>query len=37
LELSGVKSQYVVIIVGLLLIVTAVFNEWMARHQGESK
>lgn len=37
LELSGVKSQYVVIIVGLLLIVTAVFNEWMARRAGESK
>lgn len=37
LVLSGVKSQYVVIIVGLLLIVTAVFNEWMARRAGESK
>lgn len=37
LELSGVKSQYVVILVGLLLIVTAVFNEWMARRAGESK
>jgi rhamnose transport system permease protein len=37
LELSGVKSQNVVIIVGLLLIVTAVFNEWMARRAGESK
>ena len=37
LDLSGVRSQYVVIIVGLLLIVTAVFNEWMARRAGESK
>jgi rhamnose transport system permease protein len=37
LDLSGVKSQYVVIIVGLLLIVTAVFNEWMAQRSGESK
>ncbi len=37
LDLSGVRSQYVVIIVGVLLIVTAVFNEWMARRAGESK
>jgi len=37
LDLSGVRSQYVVIIVGVLLIITAVFNEWMARRAGESK
>jgi len=30
LEMAGVKSQHVVIFVGALLIVTAVFNEWMA-------
>ncbi|MGA1237596.1 MAG: ABC transporter permease [Limisphaerales bacterium] len=37
LDLSGVKSQYVVIIVGVLLVVTAVFNEWMARRAGTKK
>jgi rhamnose transport system permease protein len=30
LEMAGVKSQHVVIFVGVLLIVTAIFNEWMA-------
>ena len=28
LDMAGVKSQYVIIFVGALLIVTAVFNEW---------
>jgi rhamnose transport system permease protein len=37
LDLRGVKSQYVVIIVGVLLVVTAVFNEWMARRAGAGK
>lgn len=37
LELRGVESPYVAITLGLLLIVTAVFNEWMARRAGESK
>lgn len=37
LELRGVESPYVVITVGLLLIATVVFNEWMARRAGESK
>ncbi len=30
LEMAGMKSQHVVILVGLLLIATAVSNEWMA-------
>lgn len=30
LEMAGVKSQQVIIFVGGLLIITAVFNEWMA-------
>lgn len=34
LEMAGVKSQHIVIVVGLLLIVTAVFNEWMANRRG---
>lgn len=34
LELTGVKSQYIVIVVGVLLIVTAALNEWMARRRG---
>jgi len=34
LEMAGVKSQYVIIVVGGLLIATAVFNEWMARRRG---
>jgi len=34
LEMAGVRSQYVVIVVGALLIVTAVFNEWIARRRG---
>ena len=28
LDMAGMKSQYVIIFVGILLIVTAVFNEW---------
>jgi len=35
LEMAGVKSQHVVIVVGFLLIATAVFNEWMATRKGE--
>lgn len=34
LEMMGVKSNVVVIVVGLLLIVTAVLNEFMARRAG---
>lgn len=34
LEMAGVRSQYVFIVVGALLIVTAVFNEWMASRKG---
>lgn len=29
LDMAGVKSQYIIIFVGALLIVTAVFNEWV--------
>jgi len=29
LDMAGVKSQYIIIFVGVLLIVTAVFNEWV--------
>ena len=34
LELAGMRSQYVVIVVGALLIMTAVLNEWMVRRKG---
>lgn len=34
LVLYGLQSETVIIVVGVLLIVTAVFNEWMARRQG---
>lgn len=34
LVLAGMKSQYVVIVVGVLLVVTVVFNEWMVRRRG---
>lgn len=34
LEMRGMPSQHLVILVGVLLIVTAVFNEWMARRSG---
>lgn len=34
LEMAGVESQNLVIVVGALLIATAVFNEWMARRSG---
>ncbi|NUM55948.1 MAG: ABC transporter permease [Candidatus Hydrogenedentes bacterium] len=30
LEMAGVKSQYIIIFVGVLLIATAVFNEWVS-------
>lgn len=36
LEMAGVPSQYVIIVVGALLIATAVFNEWV-RGRGEGK
>ena len=31
LEMAGIKSQYVVIFVGALLVITAILNEWLAR------
>jgi len=34
LDLYGLQSETVIIVVGVLLIMTAVFNEWMARGQG---
>jgi rhamnose transport system permease protein len=34
LELSGVRSDQLIIVVGALLIVMAVFNEWMASKAG---
>lgn len=34
LELYGLQSETVIIVVGVLLIVTAVFNEWVSRSQG---
>ncbi len=34
LELYGLQSETVIIVVGVLLIVTAVFNEWVSRGQG---
>lgn len=34
LDLYGLPSEAVIIVVGVLLIVTAVFNEWIARRQG---
>lgn len=34
LELAGMPMQYIVIVVGFLLIATAVLNEWMARRGG---
>ncbi len=37
LEMAGVKNQNLIIVVGLLLVVTAVFNEWMARRSGERR
>ena len=37
LEMAGVKSQQVVIVVGGLLIVTAVFNEWMSARRQRAK
>ena len=37
LEMAGVRSHNVVIFVGGLLIVTAVFNEWMASTGGRSR
>lgn len=29
LEMAGIRSQYIIIVVGSLLIITAVFNEWI--------
>ncbi len=34
LDMAGVDSENIVIVVGALLIVTAVFNEWMAGRTG---
>lgn len=36
LDLAGFESKFVIIVVGILLIVTVVFNEWLAR-QGEQQ
>lgn len=36
LELAGMPSQYIIIVVGVLLIITVVFNEWMVRRKGEN-
>lgn len=36
LDMAGIKAQYVIIFVGALLIVTAVFNEWVSA-RGEAK
>ena len=36
LEMAGIRSQYVIILVGALLIVTAVLNEWLA-NAGSAK
>ena len=36
LDLAGVESRFVIIIVGVLLILTVVLNEWLAR-QGEQQ
>jgi len=35
LDLYGLPSEAVITVVGVLLIATAVFNEWAARRQGE--
>ena len=35
LEMAGVKSVYVVILVGILLVTTAVFNEWAAARESQ--
>ncbi len=37
LEMAQVKGQNVIVFVGLLLIVTAVFNEWLARKTGGAR
>lgn len=34
LEMSGVKSEHLIIVIGVLLIIMAVFNEWMATRSG---
>ena len=36
LDMAGMKSQYVIVFVGALLIVTAVFNEWIGA-RGERR
>jgi len=33
MEMAGLRQQRTIIVVGLIVIVTAVFNEWMARRQ----
>lgn len=35
LEMQGVRTQHIIIVVGAILIATAVFNEWMAAKRGE--
>lgn len=34
LLLAGMPSQFIIIVVGVLLIATVVFNEWMVRRKG---
>ncbi|MBI4556995.1 MAG: ABC transporter permease [Candidatus Hydrogenedentes bacterium] len=34
LQMGGVKSEYLIILVGILLILTAVFNEWLFTRTG---
>ena len=34
-EVDWLGSQHIVIFVGALVIVTAIFNEWMARWKGD--
>ena len=35
LEIAGMKSQYIIIVVGGLLIIMAVLNEWIGSNKGE--
>ena len=37
LDLAGFESRFVIIVVGVLLIATVVFNEWLARQGGQTQ
>lgn len=37
LEMGGMASQHIIVVVGALVIVTAVFNEWMASRGGQKR